>query len=52
MGKALNGEIEYQNGLPEAINEAEASQGFVLLCSAHALSDLMIELSTLGAADD
>jgi CDP-4-dehydro-6-deoxyglucose reductase len=43
-GQVIEGEIEYPNGFPDAISEAEAAQGDVLLCSAHPLSDVTIEL--------
>ena len=43
-GRLLQGEIEYPRGLPEALDEEQAQQGYALFCSAVALSDLKIEL--------
>ena len=43
-GRVLAGEIEYPHGFPDALSPAEAEQGYVLFCSAHARSDLTIEI--------
>ena len=44
IGRVLDGEISYPNGLPPAISEPESLSGLVLFCSAVAVSDLTIEL--------
>lgn len=44
-GRVLQGEIEYPRGFPDALSQAEAEQGYALFCSAHACSDLNIEIS-------
>ena len=43
-GRLLAGRVVYPAGLPAAIDVAEANAGRVLFCSAHAISDLVIEL--------
>lgn len=44
IGRVLDGEIDYPNGLPPAITETESRAGLTLFCSAVATSDLTIEL--------
>jgi len=41
--RLLQGEIHYPNGRPLGLSEAEAAEGFVLLCQARARSDVSIE---------
>ncbi len=41
--RLLQGEIEYPNGPPLGLSDAEKADGFVLLCQARARSDLCIE---------
>lgn len=42
--RLVQGEIEYPNGvLPIGLTEAEAREGYVLLCQARARSDLVVE---------
>ena len=41
--RLLQGEIHYPNGPPLGLSEAEAGDGFVLMCEARARSDLLIE---------
>jgi CDP-4-dehydro-6-deoxyglucose reductase len=41
--RLLEGEIHYPNGRPLGLSEAEAAEGFVLLCQARARSDVSIE---------
>jgi len=48
MGKVLKGEINYPNGLPDAITDAQTEAGYALFCSAFASSDLTIELIEVG----
>jgi len=45
LGKLLSGEIEYPEGLPDALSQQQHAAGFALFCSAHATSDLVIELT-------
>jgi CDP-4-dehydro-6-deoxyglucose reductase len=45
VGRVITGEIIYPEGLPDAINSAEAKAGQVLFCSAYARSDLIIEIT-------
>ena len=47
-GRVVTGQIEYPRGLPDALSEADAEQGFVLFCSAYARSDLTIEICPPG----
>ena len=41
--RLLQGEVYYPNGPPLGLSDAEAAEGFVLLCQARARSDLRIE---------
>ena len=41
--RLLQGEIYYPNGPPLGLSEAEAAEGFVLMCEARARSDILIE---------
>jgi len=41
--RLLQGEIYYPNGTPLGLSEAEAAEGFVLMCEARARSDILIE---------
>ena len=43
-GRILEGRIDYPAGMPAAIDAAESATGRVLFCSAHATTDLVIEL--------
>lgn len=43
-GRVLEGRFNYPAGLPAATDAAESSRGLALFCSAHAASDLVIEL--------
>jgi CDP-4-dehydro-6-deoxyglucose reductase, E3 len=49
--RLLKGEIHYPNGRPLGLSEAEAAEGFVLLCQARARSDLSIETFQVTSAD-
>ncbi len=44
QGRVIEGNIEYPQGFPDAISESEAACGDALMCSAHPLSDVTIEL--------
>jgi CDP-4-dehydro-6-deoxyglucose reductase len=50
--KIINGNIEYKNGLPEAISESEQEKGLALLCKAEAKSDLIIESRIVETSAD
>jgi CDP-4-dehydro-6-deoxyglucose reductase len=43
-GKLLSGEVEYPQGLPDALSRQQHEAGYALFCSAQATSDLLIEL--------
>ena len=45
LGRVLQGEIEYPDGPPEALDAQQLAQGYVLFCSAFARTNLTIELS-------
>ena len=47
--RLLRGEIHYPNGPPLGLSDAEAADGFVLLCQARARSDLCIETFEMRA---
>lgn len=49
--RLLQGEIEYPNGLPLGLSEAEAAEGFVLMCQARARGDLRIETAEVTTPD-
>ena len=51
-GKVVEGEIRYPKGLPAAVTEAEAAVGQALLCSAHAASDLVLEVREIGGGNE
>lgn len=51
-GKVVEGEINYENGLPGAISEAEDAIGQVLLCSAKAVTDLVLEVHEIGSGNE
>jgi CDP-4-dehydro-6-deoxyglucose reductase len=42
--RLLQGEVHYPNGPPLGLSDAEAADGFVLMCQARARSDLCIEI--------
>ncbi len=44
LGRLLRGRVEYPDGIPAALERADAEAGYVLFCSARAVSDLTIEL--------
>lgn len=49
--RLLQGEVYYPNGRPLGLSEAEAAEGFVLLCQARARSDLSIETFEISTPD-
>jgi CDP-4-dehydro-6-deoxyglucose reductase len=49
--RLVHGEIRYPNGPPLGLSDAEAAAGFVLLCHAHARTDLLLDTVAIRAAD-
>ena len=49
--RLLEGEIDYPHGTPLGLSDAEAAEGFVLLCQARARSDLLIETREVTTPD-
>ncbi len=49
--RLLQGEVDYPNGKPLGLSESEAAEGLILLCQAHARSDLSLETFEVTAAD-
>jgi CDP-4-dehydro-6-deoxyglucose reductase, E3 len=49
--RLLAGEIDYPHGTPLGLSDAEAAEGFVLLCQARARSDLLIETREVTTPD-
>lgn len=52
MGTVLSGNVVYDNGLPPALSEYEASQGRALFCQATPAGDLNIDVREVDAARD
>lgn len=48
----LSGEVHYPHGAPLGLSEAQRTAGDVLLCQAHARSDLRIDIAAIATADD
>ncbi len=48
MGRVLEGEFEYRDGFPQALEQGEADPGVVLFCSALPRSDMVIEIRSRG----
>ncbi len=49
--RLLGGRVDYGKYEPSAMTEQEQKQGYVLLCQAHALTDLLIEAREVVAAE-
>jgi CDP-4-dehydro-6-deoxyglucose reductase, E3 len=49
--RLVRGEIDYPNGRPLGLSAAEIADGLILLCQAHARTDLCIETFEVRAAD-
>jgi len=50
--RLLQGEIRYPNGPPLGLSDAEAKEGFILLCQARACTDLIIENIEVTTPDE
>jgi CDP-4-dehydro-6-deoxyglucose reductase, E3 len=50
--RLVEGEVEYPNGRPLGLADAESSDGLILLCQAHARGDLCLESLEPGTPDD
>jgi CDP-4-dehydro-6-deoxyglucose reductase len=48
--RLLEGDVGYPNGRPLGLSDVEAADGLVLLCRAHARSDLLLEMLTPDVA--
>src|SRR5580704_1239917 len=48
--RLLEGEVAYSDGRPLGLSDAETADGLVLLCRAHARSDLLLETFAPGTA--
>jgi CDP-4-dehydro-6-deoxyglucose reductase len=49
--RLLTGEVDYPNGPPLGLTAVESSEGLILLCQAHAGTDLSLELFDVSLAD-
>jgi CDP-4-dehydro-6-deoxyglucose reductase len=49
--RLLQGQVHYPHGQPLGLSDAEAADGFVLLCQARARSDLIIEIVEMRTPD-
>jgi CDP-4-dehydro-6-deoxyglucose reductase len=49
--RLLQGEVHYPHGRPLGLSDAEAADGFVLLCQARARTDLLIETVDMRTPD-
>ena len=50
--RLLQGRIEYPNGPPLGLSVREAAEGFVLLCQAQALTDLVVDVRLVARAQE
>jgi CDP-4-dehydro-6-deoxyglucose reductase len=48
--RLLKGEVRYPNGRPLGLSDAESQEGYILLCQALAMSDLVVEIVEMGSA--
>ncbi|NCF81474.1 MAG: 2Fe-2S iron-sulfur cluster binding domain-containing protein [Proteobacteria bacterium] len=51
-GRVLEGEVHYPGGVPKSLTSLDAAQGFALLCTAHATSNLRIEVEEIDSEHD
>ncbi len=49
-GRLISGEVHYANGRPLGLADSEVREGFILLCQAHARSDLSVEIVEISSA--
>ena len=52
MATLLDGEVDYRGEAPPGLSERDIAAGKVLLCQAHANSDVQLEIREIGAARD
>lgn len=52
MGTVTTGVVEYPDGAPDALSDADAAQHKALFCQAHPASDLTIQVREVDAAKD
>jgi len=52
MGTVTAGSVDYPDGSPDALTDADAAQGKALFCQAHPVSDLTIQVREVDAAKD
>ena len=48
-GRILEGRVEYPGGAPKSLTSLDVAQGFALLCTAHAASDLRIAVEEIDS---
>lgn len=48
--RLLAGQVDYPQGAPLGLSEAEVAEGFILLCRARALSDLKLDIGEVRSA--
>lgn len=51
-GRLMEGEIAYPHGTPKALTPLDTTQGFALLCSAHARTDLSLAIEEIDSDRD
>ncbi len=50
--RLISGEYRYPNGLPLGLSEEQRAEGLVLLCQAHALGDVTVEINSVSRAGE
>lgn len=48
-GRILEGEVAYPDGVPKALTNLDVTQGYALLCMAHAATNLRIEVEEIDS---
>ena len=48
-GSILEGQVEYPGGIPKSLTSLDVAQGFALLCTAHATTDLRIAVEEIDS---
>lgn len=51
-GKLLDGQVSYDDGIPDALSAEEQRQGYALFCQAKPLTNLTLEVREIGATKD